>query len=120
MKIYLDDNNDDNNLIIVLRAAGFEVISPRDINSVGKKDLEHIELALKLNAAILTSDEGYILYHQSLLKQNKSHTGIFVVYKSNNYKKDMKYYQIARAIKNIINLNLPVPNNLYKLNEFNY
>lgn len=120
MRIYLDDSVDDDNYIIALRAIKFEVISPREVNMRSKDDLEHLQIATRLKAALLTSDEDYQLHHENFLKQGTSHAGIFFIHRSNNKKKDMKPYEIAKAIKNIIDLKLELENNLYHLNEFKY
>ncbi len=120
MKIYLDDDCDSDKLIIVLRASGFEVISPRDVNARGKRDIEHLEIATKFGATILTFNHDYEIPHQDFLNKNKNHCGILLVYKYNNPKKEMKFFEIAKAIKNVLNLNLPLQNNLHRLNQFKY
>lgn len=120
MRIYLDDDADINLYIAILSAAGFEIISPRKIGMRHKSDIGHIKTATRLNATILTHNGDFSIIHKSFLNEKKSHYGIFIVYRYNNPKKDMKPFHIVRAIKNIISLNLPIPNSLYNLNQFKY
>lgn len=121
MKIYLDDNLDNDELIGVLTTNGFDVISPRSIRMRHKSDLDHMRCAI-VNGAILLTYNYYDFYQ--LHKKSKPHFGIVVIYQYNNPKKDMAFYNIVRALKNLEEFldkyDLKIENQLYKLNDFNY
>lgn len=81
-----------------------------------KKDPEHINYATSQNAVILTNNcDEFRQYHKS---GKYKHSGMFLLYKYNNPKKDMTMSEIARAIQNIINSGLQLVNELYTLNEW--
>jgi hypothetical protein len=105
----------------ILKQEGFEVISPRSEGMRGKHDLEHISFATSLGIPILSfNSHEFRVFHENLMADSKAHSGILVVHRYNNPKKDMGLRQIAKAIKNIIALKLPIPNHFYDLNEFKY
>ncbi len=116
IKIYLDDNLDNDEMIIFLQVNGFEVISPRKIGMSRKQDEEHLKCAILNNSVILTYDHGFTRLHNKF----SNHSGIIIIFRQNNPKKEMTRTLIVRALKNIIDLNLELKNKIYKLNNFNY
>ena len=120
MKIYLDDSADGEEIIAFLKFAGFEVTSPRRIGTSGKQDTEHLQVAESFGAVTLTFDGDFRILHDGLINMKRNHAGILLVCRYNNPHKDMKPHQIVKAIKNVLNLSLPIQNNLLILNQFKY
>lgn len=121
MKVYLDDDADGNLLILALTSAGFQVLSPRALNMRHKDDLAHLERAVKERAAILTYNcNDFKALHSDWQTAKKAHSGIFIVYKYNNPKKDMTPAHIAKAIANVLHQGIPIENQLHALNDYKY
>jgi len=128
IKIYLDEDLDWNSLIVALKIAGFEAISPRQVNMRRQQntdkdvwDFQQLSFAAEKGYTLITANPKHFKELQkSWQRKHRPHFGILVLYKYNDPEKDMNPAQIAKAIKNIINLRLELRNQLYRINDFKY
>ena len=111
--IYLDDCTYDKELVGLLRREGYKVTTPVEAGMLGAKDPDHFRFAVNHGLTILTENtDDFIELH----KQNPNHSGILLVYKENDPKKDMSNHEILRAINNVVGLNIPLSGQLIALN----
>src|SRR3954471_11449581 len=98
MRIYLDDDLDSNLLISLLRRAGHEVVSPREVGTRGVADVKHLSYAAAHALVLLTANAAdFIDLHEEWLTQGRKHQGILIVYRENNPARDMNSQQIAQV-----------------------
>ena len=117
--IYLDDCSDHNRLIHSLTQSGHTVISPRTVNTKGWADPDHLEYASTHGYILLTHNPAdFRRLHRDWQKQGRTHSGIFVIYRDNNVRKDMSYADTVRAITNLFASGLPIVNEIYLLNQW--
>ena len=117
--IYLDDCSDHNRLIHSLTQAGHTVISPRTADTTGWNDPDHLEYAATHGYLLLTHNPSdFLRLHRDWQEQGRTHSGIFVIYRDNNVRKDMSYADTVRAIANLLASGLPIVNEIYILNQW--
>ncbi len=56
LRLYLDDSADSDEYLLRLTAAGYEVVSPRDVGMAGKGDWLHLDYAARHGLILLTYD----------------------------------------------------------------
>ena len=119
MNIYLDECADSNLLAHFLRQAGHIVQNPRGANKRGVDDLEHLEYAAQNQYVLLTfNPKDFLNLHQQWQQQNRSHSGILLVYRDNDVTRDMRYVDIVRAINRLLTSGLPIVNQVHTLNQW--
>ena len=119
MRIYLDDCADHNLLALFLRQAGHIVQTPRGVNKTGAEDSEHLEYAAQNQYVLLTfNPKDFINLHHQWQQQNRSHSGILVVYRDNDVTRDMRYRDIVRVINRLLTSGLLIANQVHVLNQW--
>ena len=119
LTIYLDDCSDDNSLIHSLMLAGHTVISPRTTNTKALDDGGHLRYAAAHGYCVLTHNPAdFHRLHRDWQDRGNTHSGIFVVYRDNNIRKDMNNIDIVRSIANLSASNLPIANEIHILNQW--
>ena len=121
MRIYLDECADSNLLGRFLQQAGHIVQNPRGTNKMGVDDLEHLEYAAQNQYVLLTfNPKDFLNLHQQWQQQNRSHSGILLVYQDNDVTRDMGYVDIVRAINRLFTSGLPIANQAHILNHWRW
>ena len=119
LTIYLDECSDDDGLIALLIQAGHTVISPRVAGTKDWKDPDHLAYAAAHGYVLLTHNpKDFDMLHKSWQTQGQTHSGIFLIYKNNNVRKDMASTDIVRAIGNLLASGVPIVNEIYILNQW--
>ena len=119
LTIYLDDCSDHNRLIHSLTLAGHSVISPRIADTKDWDDPDHLEYAATHGYLLLTHNPSdFLRLHRDWREQGRTHSGIFLIYRDNNVRKDMSYADTVRAIANLLASGLPIVNEIYILNQW--
>ena len=119
LTIYLDDCSDDNRLIHSLTLAGHTVISPRSTNTKDLDDGDHLRYAAAHGYCVLTHNPAdFRRLHRDWQDRGFTHSGIFVIYRDNNIRKDMNNIDIVRSIANLSASNLPIANEIHILNQW--
>lgn len=117
LKIYLDDCAYAKTLVVLLRAAGHEVVTPADAGLTGRDDDVHFQHAAAQGLVLLTRNpRDFELLHRA----NPSHAGVLAVYQDNDPDRDMSYAEIVRAIANLEGSGLPVAGSFHVLNAWRY
>lgn len=80
LRRYLDDSADSDEYRLRLAAAGYEVVSPRDVDMVGAEDGAHLAYATRLGLAVLTKDtQDFGALHDA----GVTHAAIIAIYNDN-------------------------------------
>jgi hypothetical protein len=119
VRIYLDECADHDLLAHFLQQAGHIVQTPRIAKTIGTDDLVHLEYAAQNQYVLLTyNPNDFLLLHYQWQQQNRSHSGIFLVYKENDVTRDISYRGTVRAINRLIASSLPIANQVHNLNQW--
>jgi predicted nuclease of predicted toxin-antitoxin system len=116
LRLYLDDCVDSKRLCTILQQHGHVVIRPRDADLVGAADKRHFEYAREHELILATSNPQDF---EPLHDQHPQHHGIFAIYQDNNLR-DMQPEDIARAIQNIVDADIPIAGQFIVLNHWSY
>ncbi len=115
LRLYLDDSVDSDEYRLRLAAAGYEVISPRDVGMIGEDDRLHLDYAFHHGLVLLTHDADDF---EELHLAGEPHSGILVVYFDNNRRRDMRPPEVVRAIERLEASGLPIVGELHVLNHW--
>lgn len=115
LRLYLDDSADSDEYRLRLAAAGYEVVSPRDVDMVGAEDSAHLAYATRLGLAVLTRDTRDF---NALHKAGARHAGILVIYDDNDRIRDMSPPEVVRAISRLDASGLPIAGEFHVLNHW--
>src|SRR5262249_19147405 len=109
MKLYLDDNSTSAVLIRLLRQAGHDVEIPANAGLAGRSDAVHLRHAIQGSRVVLTYDHrDFLELHELLMEGRGHHPGILAVRNDGDPKKDLKPWQIVRAIGNFLAAKMPL------------
>ncbi len=117
LRLLIDEDSQAKPLVNILRKAGHDVLTANEAGLSGEIDQYVLDYARAENRILLTQNCGDF---EVLHKANPSHPGIFVIYKNDNYSKDMSRVEIVRAITNIEASGIPLFNQFISLNQWNY
>ena len=119
LTIYLDGCSDHNCLIHSLTRVGHSVISPWIADTKDWDDPDHLEYAAIHGYLLLThTPSDFLRLHRDWQERGRMHSGIFVIYRDNNVRKDMSYADTVRAITNLLSSGLSIVNEIYILNQW--
>ncbi len=119
MKIYLDECADHDLLAHLLWQAGHFVQNPRAINLTGVDDAVQLEYATQNQYALLTfNPDDFRDLHDQWQQQNRSHSGILLVYRDNDVTRDMRYGDMVRAIDRLLASGLSIVDQVHILNQW--
>ena len=115
LRLYLDDSADSDEYRLRLVAAGYEVVSPRDIDMVGAEDSDHLAYATHLGLAVLTKDtQDFGALHDA----GVTYAGILVIYEDNDRIRDMSPPEVVRSISRLEASGLPITGEFHVLNHW--
>ncbi len=119
MNLYLDDDSASALLALLLRRAGHDVQIPSDAGLAGDDDAVHLEYAIR-QARILLSHNNYDFrnLHNHVMTAGGHHSGVFVVCKENNPKRDLTERGIVAAIGKLLAANAPIVDEFIILNHW--
>ncbi len=119
MNFYLDDCADDDDLAVFLSQAGHNVYTPRSEGTSGVDDPIHMEYAAAHGYALITKNPSdFRDLHDDYQAQERTHSGILLIYQYNIKGKDMLPRDIVRAIGNLLASGLPIANEVHVLNHW--
>jgi hypothetical protein len=117
LRIYLDDCAYAKDLVLLLRSAGHEVVTPAESGTSGQDDEVHFRFAASRGLVLLTRNcHDFDVLHQA----NPHHPGILAVYQDNDRSRDMSYADIVRAIANLEAAAVELADGFHVLNVWRY
>jgi predicted nuclease of predicted toxin-antitoxin system len=109
MRLYLDDDSASPRLAMLLRQAGHEVQLPSDVGMTGKKDPLHLAHAARDGRTLLSKNyDDFQNLHELVVAVKGHHSGILVIRKDNDPKRDLKNPGIVRAIGKLLAAGVPI------------
>ena len=119
MKLYLDDDTSAPLLALLLRRAGHDVQVPADVGHAGAADPVHFRLAALHGRALVTANyDDYEDLHKLVVELQGHHSGVLVIRKDNDRKRDLTNPGIVQAIRNLLAANVPIADQCIILNHW--
>jgi predicted nuclease of predicted toxin-antitoxin system len=119
MRLYLDDDSIFPLLVQLFRRDGHDVLLPADLGIAGAEDPVHLRHAIREDRVFVSHNyDDFKFLHDLLLEARGHHPGICIVRRDNDPSRDMKPPQIVRALRNLIAVNVPVPDQYVILNHW--
>ena len=117
LELLIDEDAQDKILVKMLKKAGHDVLTVNEAGLASQEDSVVFSHACSTNRILLTLNcRDFEILHQA----NSNHPGIFAIYQEANPLKKMSFKAIVRAIANLENANIPLPNQFISLNQWNY
>jgi len=105
----------------MLKSAGHKVTTAFEVNLAGMPDYDVLMHAIKTKHILFTQNcEDFISLSEAIISSGGNYSGIIVLHKNNNQKKDMSYSDIVKAIDNLIKIGVSIPNAMHRLNQYNF
>jgi hypothetical protein len=99
VKLYLDDDACATVLVALLRKAGHDVIIPADIGTIGSHDAEHLLRSVREGRVFLSYNcKDFKPIHELVIGCGGSHTGVVLIRRDDDPRKDMTNKNIVAAI----------------------
>ncbi|NJM90503.1 MAG: DUF5615 family PIN-like protein [Hydrococcus sp. RU_2_2] len=117
LRLLIDEDSQAKRLVIFLKNAGHDVITVNEAELSGKFDDEVMDYARQNGRIVLTRNYDDF---QELHNANPVHPGILVVYQDGSPSKDMSHQTIVKAIANLESSEIPLANQFFALNHWNY
>jgi predicted nuclease of predicted toxin-antitoxin system len=117
LNLYLDDCAYSKQLCRMLIKAGHRVVTPFEADTAGADDLLHFDYACRHQLVILTKDADDF---EELHRQNKHHFGILAICEEADFRKNMNYTDVVRAISNLATTQVPLAGQFYILNHWRW
>jgi predicted nuclease of predicted toxin-antitoxin system len=119
MKLYLDDDMANPLLAQALRRAGHDVQTPSDAGMSGRSDPEHLTYAIWVGRIVLTRNfRDFERLHFLIMQAQGRHSGILLVRRDNDPRRNMKAHEIVRALRGLETSGLPVAHACLTLNKW--
>jgi len=119
MNLYLDDDSVSALLVRLLQRAGHNVQLPYDVSRMGSRDAVHLSHAILTGRVFLSyNHHDFQFLHQLVLDAKGHHTGILVVRRDNDVKRDLTPKGIVRALTKLLAAGVPLADYLYVLNPW--
>jgi hypothetical protein len=119
MKLYLDDDSAEALLVALLRQAGHDVQIPADVGTLGQQDAVHLTHAVREDRVLLSRNhDDFEILHDLVMQVRGHHPGLFIVRRDNDPSRDMKAAGIVRAIRNLLQAGIPIPDSFHILNHW--
>ena len=119
MRLYLDDDSVDPLLIRLLRQQGHDVENPADVNLVGAVDPRHLRHAIHEERVFLTGNHrDFELLHDLIAEAHGTHSGMLVVRRDNNPRRDLTPRGIVHALQKLLLAKAPIEGQLIVLNHW--
>lgn len=105
----------------MLKSAGHNVTTVFEVNLAGMPDYDVLMYAIKTKRILFTQNcEDFVSLSESIVSNGGNHPGIILLHKNNNQKKDMSYPEIVKAIDNLIDTGIAIPNSVHRLNQYHF
>lgn len=119
MKLYLDDDSVDGVLIRLLRQSGHDIEVPSDAGLMGRADPVHLKHAIDVRRVLLTGNhDDFADLHELIQAAQGRHSGILVIRKDNDPKRDMTRRGIVTALANVEAAGFEMANEFQVLNHW--
>ena len=103
MRLYLDDDSASSRLVRLLRQDGHDVQIPADVNLSGGDDAMHLTQCISDGRTLLTGNyRDFENLHNLIMHAGGKHSGILVVRKDNDPRRDMTTSQIVSAVAKLV------------------
>lgn len=118
LRLYLDECAYSKRLLALLRGRPYEpyVETPIDAGLLGHTDAEYFAYARSRGLIVVTKNPDDF---EELQHDTPDHPGILGIYQDNR-PTDMSDADIARAIQNLVDANVPLLGSFHSLNAWNY
>lgn len=117
LKLLIDEDSQAKLLVIFLKRAGHDVLTPNEVGLGGFSDDVVLDYARSQGRLVLTHNCDDF---EALHEVNPNHPGILVIYRDANRAKNMSFKEIVKAIANLEAANIPLANQFIALNHWNY
>src|SRR5438128_1988607 len=102
MNLYLDDDIASALLTNLLRQAGHDVRTPRNVGLAGADDAVHLTRSIAEDRILLTRNyDDFQILHNLILQARGHHPGILIVRRDHSGKRNMTPHAIIRALRNL-------------------
>jgi predicted nuclease of predicted toxin-antitoxin system len=119
MRLYLDDDLASPALARLLRNVGHEVQLPAEAGLAGRKDPIHLAHAIREDRVLLTRNYGdYEDLHNLIAGAHGHHSGIVVVRRDNDPRRNLTHHQIVCALGRLESSGIPIPDEYIILNHW--
>lgn len=117
LRLLVDEDTQAHLLVELLRADGHDVLTVSEANLTARPDLTVLNFARSEQRVLLTRNcDDFFILHEA----DPAHSGILAVYQDAAPKKAMNYNAIVKAITNLENTGLPLPEQFIVLNHYNW
>ena len=114
MRIYLDDDSASARLLRLLQQGGHDVELPINVGLSGEDDAVHLTQSIIERRALLTGNyRDYENLHNLLI-----HSGVLVVRKDDDPRRDMTPSQIVLAVEKLLRAGVPIANQFIIVNHW--
>jgi hypothetical protein len=119
MRLYVDDDSVDQRLLTLLRQAGHDLAIPADVGLAGENDSVHLRQSIRDRRALLTHNfDDFRELHELVIEATGHHFGVLVIRKDDDPKRDMKRWEIVRAVDNLLAASVPIADQYIILNHW--
>ncbi|MGQ0634786.1 MAG: DUF5615 family PIN-like protein [Planctomycetaceae bacterium] len=119
MRFYLDDDSVGTLLVRLLRQGGHDVLVPEEAATSGSADAVHLTQAIRDQRALLTGNyDDFEDLHYPIQAAHGRHSGILVVRRDNDPRRDLTPRGIATAIRNLEASGIAVTNEFHIVNHW--
>lgn len=119
VRIYLDDDLASPLLATLLRRAGHDPVNPAALGMADESDPVHLARAIKNKRVLLSGNhEDFEELHELIAAASGHHTGIFIVRRDNDRKRDLNPAGIVYAIGRLCASGVPLADTLHVLNHW--
>ena|SRR5258707_530442 len=119
MRLYLDDDSASSLLTRLLQQESHDVQCPSDVGLSGEDDAVHLTQAAREARVILTGNHRDFRNLHNLIVQVKGHhSGILVVRRDNDPKRDLPAAGVVQAIRNLLAANILLADQYVILNHW--
>jgi hypothetical protein len=119
VKLYLDDDTCAGLLVALLRKAGHDVLIPADVGLSGGHDAAHLLRSVVEGRVFLTHNyKDFEPIHNLVIGCSGSHTGLVLIRRDNDRRKDLTNKNIVTAIGRVEQAYTDLTNELITLNDW--
>lgn len=119
MRMYLDDDSATPLLAQLLSQAAHDVQLPVDVGLRGADDAVHLTHAVRDRRSLITGNHrDFLNLHNLIMEVNGHHSGVLVVRRDNDPKRDLSPRGIVRCIRNFLLANVSLQDEYVILNHW--
>jgi hypothetical protein len=119
VRLYLDDDSVNTLLVSLLKRAGHDIRLPSDVGLVGQSDPVHLKRAITDRRSLLSGNhKDFEELHDLIQAAGGTHSGILIVRRDNDRRRDLTPRGIVTAISHLVAANVPIENQFIVLNQW--